>query len=110
MCFPTIKWFQVIIIFGTTLSLSRRFVLVKFGLVWFGFMAYKGTTTQGQSGSGNDSNKKVSSISQTSRIIGASPSDCIESYPGTSLRKAYLSAEMQSEYSAVQTVWASLVS
>ena len=45
-------------------------------------------TTPGQSGPG--------SIPQRSCIAGASPSDCLVSYPGHLLRESYLSAEMQS--------------
>ena len=78
-----------------------------------------GATTLGQSRSGSDDNEGVPRISKSSSITGASPSDCLMSYPGTlqrytvysrptrlkptglSLvgREFYSSAEMQSVYS-----------
>ena len=39
-----------------------------------------GSITPGQSGSGSDGNKGVLGIPQSSKITGASPSDCLESY------------------------------
>ena len=59
-----------------------------------------GATTSGQSGLGSDGNKGVLHIPQSSRIIEASPSDCLVSYPGHALGESYSSAEMQSMYSA----------
>ena len=44
-----------------------------------------GTTTPGQRGPGSNGNEGVLHISQSSNITGASPSDCLESYPGHSL-------------------------
>ena len=43
---------------------------------------------------------------QSFSITGASPSDCLVSYPGHSLRESYPSAEMQSVYSTAQANWA----
>ena len=43
------------------------------------------TNTPGQSGHGSNGNKRVLHIPQSSSITGASPSDCLVSYPGHSL-------------------------
>ena len=59
-----------------------------------------GATTLGQNGLGSDGNEEVLHSLQSSSIIEASPSDCLMSYPGHSLGESYLSAEMQSVYSA----------
>ena len=45
-------------------------------------------------------------ILQSSCITGASPSDCLASYPGNLLRESYPSVEMQLVYSAAPTDWA----
>ena len=45
-----------------------------------------GATTAGQSGPGSDVNEGVVCILQSSHITGASPIDCLVSYPGHSLR------------------------
>ena len=66
-----------------------------------------GATTPGQSGPGSDGNKGVHCIPQSSSITEASPSDCLVSYPGYLLEKSYLSAEMQSVYSATPVDWTS---
>ena len=59
-----------------------------------------GTPTPAQSGPGNDSNKGVLCTPQSSSITGTSPSDCLVSYLGHSLRgECYSYAEMQSVYS-----------
>ena len=58
-----------------------------------------GATTPGQSGPGNYGNKGLHRILQGSSITGASPSDCLVSYPGHSLAKFDPSEEMQSVYS-----------
>ena len=49
-----------------------------------------GATTPGQSGPKSDSNKGVLRIPQSSIITGTSPSDCLMSYPGHSLRGGVL--------------------
>ena len=57
-------------------------------------------TTLGQSGSGNNGNEGILCISQSSSIIGASPSDYLVSYPRHSLGESYPSTEMHLVYSA----------
>ena len=63
-------------------------------------------TTLDQSGPGSNGNKGVLRIPQSFSIIGASPSDCLVSYPGHTFGKSYSSAEMQSLYSAAPADWA----
>ena len=46
-------------------------------------------------------------IPQTSSIIGASPPDCLVSYPKHLLGKSYPSTEKQSVYSTAQADWVS---
>ena len=53
--------------------------------IWLIDMNQLGASTQGQSGPGNDGNEGVLCIPQGSSITGASPSDCLVSYPGHSL-------------------------
>ena len=62
-------------------------------------------TTPGHCGSRSDSNKGVLRIPQSSSITGASPSDCLISYPGHSLGECYPSAELQSMYFTVPADW-----
>ena len=45
-----------------------------------------GATTLGQSGLGSNGNNGILNIPQNSSITGASPSDCLMSYPGHLLR------------------------
>ena len=45
-----------------------------------------GATTPGESVPGSNDNEKVLCIPQSSSITGASPSDCLVSYPGHALR------------------------
>ena len=52
-----------------------------------------GPTTPSQSEPGSDGNEGVFHNSQSSSIIGASPSDCLVSYLEHSLGKCYPSAE-----------------
>ena len=58
-------------------------------------------TTSGQSRPGSDGNKGALRIPQSSRIIEASPSNCLVKYPGHSLWRgeSYSSAEIQSVHS-----------
>ena len=56
--------------------------------------AYKVATTPGQSGPGNDGNKGVLDIPQSSSITEAS-TDCLESYQDTCWGEYNPSAEMQ---------------
>ena len=58
-----------------------------------------GATTPTQSEPVNDSNKGVLHIPQSSSITGASPSDCLVSYPELSLVGSYPSVEVQLVYS-----------
>ena len=46
-----------------------------------------GTTTPGQRGPESDGNERVLRITQSSSITGTSPSHCLVSYPGHSLRE-----------------------
>ena len=64
-------------------------------------------TTPGQSGRGSDDDEGVLYIPQSSSITGASPSDCLLSYPEHSFGESYPSAEMQSVYSTAPADWAS---
>ena len=59
----------------------------------------------GQSRPRTNSNKEVLRIPQSSIINGDSPSDCLVSLPGHSLREFYLSAVIQSVYFVAQTDW-----
>ena len=69
-------------------------------------MTLSGATTPDQSGPRSNGNEGVLCIPQNSSITGASPSDCIVSFSGHSLRKSYSSAEIQSVYSAALADWA----
>ena len=62
--------------------------------------------TSGQDRHESDSNEGVLSISQSSSITGASPSDSLVSYKVHSLGESYPLSEMQSVYSAAQADWA----
>ena len=70
--------------------------------IWFIDRTQSGATNLGQSGPGNDANEGVLCIPQSFNITGASPSNCLLSYPRHSLVRAvgsYLSGEMQLVYS-----------
>ena len=67
--------------------------------IWPKDRTLSGATTLGQSGAKSDGNEGGVSIPQNSCITGASPSDCLVSYPGYSFGESYFSAEMQSVYS-----------
>ena len=69
-------------------------------------MILLGATTTGRSGSGSDGNEEVLWISQSSSISGASPSDCLISFPGHSLEESYPFTDMQLVYSTVLADWA----
>ena len=73
--------------------------------IWPIHRALSGATTPGQSGSGNSGNEGILSILQSSSITGASPSNCLMSYPGHSLRVSYSCAEMQLVYSTAPANW-----
>ena len=55
---------------------------------------------------GSDGNEGVLHIPQNSSITGASPSDCLMSYPGHSLGESYFSAKMQLVYFTAPPDWA----
>ena len=59
-----------------------------------------GAITPSQSGPRSNGNEEVLRIPQSSSCTRASPSGCLMSYLGHSLRESYSSAEMQSVYSA----------
>ena len=81
---------------GIQLSISHLFVLSVIDT----FSCY-------QSGPGSDGNKELLCIPQSFSITGASPSDCLVSYPGHSLEEgSYLSAEKQLMYSTAPANWA----
>ena len=63
---------------------------------------------RGQGGPGSDGNEGVLRIPQSFSTAGTSPSDCLVSYPGHSLRGggSYPSAEKQSVYSTAPADWA----
>ena len=76
-----------------------------FSSIWLIDRTQTGATCPGPRGPGNDGNVVVLRIPQSSSITGASPSDCLVSYPGHSLRKSYPSVEMQSVYSTDPADW-----
>ena len=84
-------------------------ISTQFSSIWPIDRTLSGATTPDQSGPGSDSNEEVLHISQTSNITGASPSDCLVSYPGHSLAGGWgvltPSAEMQSVYSTAPADW-----
>ena len=74
--------------------------------IWLIDRTLPGTTTLSQSGPWSDGKEEVLRSPQSSSITGASPSDCLMSYPGHSLgRGSYPSAEMQSVYSTTPANW-----
>ena len=75
-------------------------------LIWPIDKTLSGATTPSQSGPGNDDNKGVLRILQSSSITEASSSDCLVSYPRYSLGKSFSSAEKQWVYSTALTDWA----
>ena len=63
-------------------------------------------TTPGKSGPGNNENEGILCIPQSSSITGASPSDCLVSYQGYSLKEgSYSSAETQSVSATALANW-----
>ena len=61
-------------------------ISILFNSVWPIDRTLSGATTRDQSGPVNNGNKGVLRILQSSSITGASPSDCLVSYPRHSLR------------------------
>ena len=62
--------------------------------IWPVHRTLSGATTPSHSGSEIDGNEGVLRLPQSSSITGASPSDCLVSYPGHLLRESYHSAEL----------------
>ena len=70
------------------------------------YRALLSAITPGQSGPVNNGNKGVLHTLQSSRITGASPLDCLVSYPKNTLGESYPSADMQSVYAVGLADWA----
>ena len=82
-------------------------ISTQFCSIWPKDRTLSGASTLGQSGSGRDGNKEVIRIPQSPNITRTSPSDCLVSYPGHSLReRSYPLAVMQLVYSAASAKWA----
>ena len=64
-----------------------------------------GATTLGLSEPGCNGNEEVLHFPQSSKT-GASPLECLMSYPVHSLEESYLITEMQSVYSTAAADWA----
>ena len=82
-------------------------ISTQFSSIWPINRTLSGATTCGLSGPGSDAKEGVLWIPQSFRITGASPLDCLVSYPGHLLGESYPSAEMQSVYSTVSANWVS---
>ena len=79
--------------------------ITQFTSIWPMDMTLSGVLTPRQ---GSNGNKRVLCIPQSSRIPGASPSDCLVSYPRHLLAgRSYTSEVMQSVYSAAPADWKS---
>ena len=83
---------------------------VPFQTIQFSISTQFTSIQPGQSGPGSDGNVGLLHIPQSFSITGISPSDCLVSYPGHSLRGCYRSAEVQSVYSTAQTDWVIIIS
>ena len=59
-------------------------ISTQFSSIWFIIRTLWGAITQGLSGPGSNGNERILRIPQSSIITGASPSDCLVSYPGRS--------------------------
>ena len=80
---------------------------MQFSSIWPIDRILSVANTPGQSEPESNGNDGVLCISQSSTITGTSPSDCLVSYPGSSLLGGvYLSAVMQLVYSTAPAVWA----
>ena len=99
------KWFSLaqysfnvnIVLFQTI----QFCIITQLSSIWPIDRTQSGATIPGQSGLGSDGNEGVLCIPQSSKITGASPSDCLVSYLGQHLlAEAYPSAEKQLVYSA----------
>ena len=74
--------------------------------IWPFDRSLSGATTPSQRGPESNGNEGALIISQSSSITGASPSNCLVSYPRHSLGGSYASAEIQSVYSTAPADWA----
>ena len=94
------------------MSKAVLFQIIQFSIsiqsnsIWPIDRTLSGGTSLGQSGPGSDRNKGVIYIPERSSITGASPSNCLVSYPGHLLRESYSSAKKQLVYSATSADWA----
>ena len=61
---------------------------LQFSSIWPIDRTLLGATNPGQSGPGNDGNEGVLCNRESSSITEASPSDCLVSYPGHSLKES----------------------
>ena len=71
-------------------------ISTQFSSIWPIDRTLSRATTLALNGPRSNGNKGVLCITQSSSITGASPSDCLVSYPEHLLGKSYRSAEMQS--------------
>ena len=92
---------QIVLFQTIQFSINHLFTLnLNVSNIWPIDKTLSDATTPGQNESGSNGNESVFSILQSSRITGASPSDCLMLYPGyLSGGGSYPSAEMQSMYS-----------
>ena len=85
---------------------SRKHGFVLFD-PWIGTLS--GATIPVQNGPGSDDNEGVLHIPQSSCVTGASPSDCLVSYPRHSLGwGSYPSAEKLSVYFIAPANWTNM--
>ena len=88
-------------------------ISTRFSSFWPINKTLSSATTAELNGTGSDGNEWLLCIPQSSNITGASPSDCLVSYPAHTLGESYSSAVIQSVYStasadrAIQTfrIW-----
>ena len=83
-------------------------ISMLFSSIWPIDWTLSGATTPGQSVPGNNGNKGVLHIPQSSSITETLPSDCLVSYSGHSLGRSYPSAEKQSVLSTTPANWATV--
>ena len=116
-----VKWFQVLLcitnnsikhqsfVYTQLIDQTVQFLIIQVSIstvkisdssIWLIDGTLSSATTQGQSGPGRNNNEEVLRIPQSSSVIGASPLDCLLSYPRRLLGESYPSAEMQSVYFA----------
>ena len=74
----------------------------RFNSIWPTDRTLLGATTPGQSGPGSDGNEGLLRILQSSSITGTSPSGCLVSYTGHSLRGGGLTLQQRSNWCILQ--------